>query len=168
MYKNVKNLKHQSWINDRLKELSNAVGGCTISNVLRCYRSTINPTNNAVSVWYDVLGKSSIVVAVRGRTISISNIETGEAVCTKCHKDDTFNIAIGLAICWAKYCNMDIPTFDITVGDIKAGGKFKFSSGRVYYKVGVNPFNTEYSVIVNKDTGGMRNALNTHPCTEVS
>lgn len=167
MYKNVAYLKNGSWVNDRLKELSNAVGNDVVANILHAFKNTKNPPKGLFNMWYDLFGKSPLVIGTRNRTISITNVEKGQTVCTKCHKDDTYNIAIGLAICWAKYCNMDIPTFDTTVGDIKTGGKLKFSLNRVYYKVGVNPFNREYSVIVNAETGGMRNAMNSHPCTEV-
>lgn len=41
--------------------------------------------------------------------IRITNVRTGRTATAKCANSDVFNITVGVAIAWARYCNHPIP-----------------------------------------------------------
>ena len=41
--------------------------------------------------------------------VRITNVRTGRTATAKCANTDDFNIAVGVAIAWARYCNRPIP-----------------------------------------------------------
>ncbi|MEE3350645.1 MAG: hypothetical protein VZR09_11500, partial [Candidatus Gastranaerophilaceae bacterium] len=97
--------------------------------------------------------------------VTIINTATGNMGQAKCSESDEFNIVIGLSVAMARYLGETyIPRFGLTVGEIGVGSKFSLSSGRTYYVVGRNPLHTEYIVIVNTNSGGMRQILANTSC----
>lgn len=77
---------------------------------------TFNEWEDFVSRWYnDYRGKATkasglvyITDVVRNR-VRITNIKTGKSVVAMCHKNDSFDERIGIAVAWARYNGVEIP-----------------------------------------------------------
>jgi hypothetical protein len=55
--------------------------------------------------------KSPFVIYITGKTTKIINIKSGKCGTARLH-DTEFNVLVGIAIAFARYCNESIPEFD--------------------------------------------------------
>lgn len=151
----------RDWTRIHLKKLRNI---CMANIVDTICESCLTPSS--INKVFD--DRRNILIRISNRTITIINTRTGNMGQARCDKTDEFNIAIGLSVAMAHYLGETyIPRFGITVGEIGVGGRFSLDSGRVYYVVGRNPLHTEYIVIVNANSGGMRQIMANTPCYKV-
>jgi hypothetical protein len=148
----------KDWTRIHLKKLRNICMANIVDDI--CAQCIVRNSMNKV---FD--DKRNIIIKVADGVITIINTATGNMGQAKCSKSDDFNIVIGLSIAMARYLGETyIPQFSLTVGEIGVGGKFSLGSGRTYYVVGRNPLHTEYIVIVNANSGGMRQILANTSC----
>lgn len=140
----------RDWTRIHLKKLRNICLANIVDDI--CAQCIVrNPMNKV----YD--DKRNIIIKVADGVVTIINTATGNMGQAKCAKTDEFNIVIGLSVAMAHYLGETyVPRFGLTVGEIGVGSKFSLSDGRTYYVVGRNPLYTEYVVIVNTNSGGMR------------
>ena len=148
----------RDWTRIHLKKLRNICMANIVDDI--CAQCFMRSSTNKV---FD--DKRNIIIKVADGVVTIINTATGNMGQAKCDKNDEFNIVIGLSIAMARYLGETyIPKLGLTVGEIGAGGKFSLNSGRTYYVVGRNPLHTEYIVIVNTNSGGMRQILASTTC----
>lgn len=148
----------RDWTRIHLKKLRNICMANIVDDI--CAQCLVRSSINKI---FD--DKRNIIIKVADGVVTIINTATGNMGQAKCSKSDEFNIVIGLSIAMAHYLGETyIPQFSLTVGEIGVGGKFSLSSGRTYYVVGRNPLHTEYIVIVNTNSGGMRQILANTSC----
>ena len=149
----------RDWTRIHLKKLRNICMANIVDDI--CAQCLVRSSMNR-KVFDD---KRNIIIKVADGVVTIINTATGNMGQAKCSKTDEFNIAIGLSIAMARYLGETyIPKLGLTVGEIGVGGKFLLDSGRTYYVVGRNPLHTEYIVIVNANSGGMRQILANISC----
>ena len=143
----------RDWTRIHLKKLRNICLANIVDDI--CAQCFMSSSTNKV---FD--DKRNIIIKVADGVVTIINTATGNMGQAKCDKNDEFNIVIGLSVAMAHYLGETyIPQLSLTVGEIGVGGKFSLSSGRTYYVVGRNPLHTEFIVIVNTNSGGMRQIL---------
>lgn len=151
--------KVRDWTRIHLKKLRNICLVNIVDDI--CAQCTIRSSTNR-KIFDD---KRNIIIKVVDGVVTIINTATGNMGQAKCSKNDEFNIVIGLSVAMAHYLGETyIPQFGLTIGEIGVGSKFSLNSGRTYYVVGRNPLHTEYIVIVNTNSGGMRQILANTPC----
>lgn len=149
----------KDWVRIHLKKLRNICMANIVDDI--CAQCLTRSSMNR-KVFDD---KRNIIIKVADGVVTIINTATGNMGQAKCDKSDDFNIAIGLAVAMAHYLGETyVPRFGLTVDKIEVGGKFLLDSGRTYYVVGRNPLRCEYIVIVNVNSGGMRQILANTPC----
>lgn len=85
------------------------------------------------------LSKTRHIQKIRdGKETTIMNTRTGKMSKAFCNSEDVYDVVIGTAIAWAKYCGRKIPEFvddRISIKNLKIGQRFmmlEFS----YYRVG--------------------------------
>lgn len=148
----------RDWARIHLKKLRNICMANIVDDI--CAQCFARSSTNKI---FD--DKRNIIIKVADGVVTIINTATGNMGQAKCDKSDEFNIVIGLSIAMARYLGETyIPKLGLTVGEIGVGGKFLLDSGRTYYVVGRNPLHTEYIVIVNANSGGMRQILANTTC----
>ena len=149
----------RDWTRIHLKKLRNICMANIVDDI--CAQCLVRSSMNR-KVFDD---KRNIIIKVADGVVTIINTATGNMGQAKCSKTDEFNITIGLSIAMARYLGETyIPKLGLTVGEIGVGSKFSLDSGRTYYVVGRNPLHTEYIVIVNANSGGMRQILANTTC----
>ena len=149
----------RDWARIHLKKLRNICMANIVDDI--CAQCLVRSSMNR-KVFDD---KRNIIIKVADGVVTIINTATGNMGQARCSESDEFNIAIGLSIAMARYLGETyIPKLGLTVGEIGVGGKFLLDSGRTYYVVGRNPLHTEYIVIVNANSGGMRQILANTSC----
>lgn len=78
---------------------------------------TFDEWNTFVTRWYnDFRNKNNrssflaiVTDVIRGR-VRITNTKTGKSVISMCHKNDYFDEKVGIAVAWARYNGVEIPT----------------------------------------------------------
>ena len=147
----------RDWTRIHLKKLRNICMANIVDDI--CAQCIVRSMNKIFD------DKRNIIIKVADGVVTIINTATGNMGQAKCSESDEFNIVIGLSIAMARYLGETyVPRFSLTVGEIGVGCKFSLSSGRTYYVVGRNPLHTEYIVIVNINSGGMRQILANTSC----
>lgn len=97
---------------------------------------------------------------------TLVNFRTGKVVKAKCHKDDEFDVGIGIAVAWAKYRGYEIPIQKtikkVYSFDLEYGQHFLFAPDREdeYIFIGQHPVETQEEFIYSSLDGRIKTEQN--------